>query len=46
MLAAEHPECLHSLSLRLTPTASQRYLTADVGKQYGAAAPAEIAAFI
>ena len=30
MLAEEHPECLHSHSLRSTHTASQRYLTADV----------------
>ena len=30
MLAEEHPECLHSLSLRFTHSASQRYLTADV----------------
>ena len=30
MLAAEHPECLHSISLRFTLSASQRYLTADV----------------
>ena len=34
MLAAEHPECLHSHSLRFTISASQRYLTADVGKKY------------
>ncbi len=32
MLAAEHPECLHSHSLRSTHTASQRYLTADVSQ--------------
>ena len=35
MLAGEHPECLHSHFLRSTHPASQRYLTADVGKKYG-----------
>ena len=34
MLAAEHPECLHSQLLRSTRTASQRYLTADVRQKY------------
>ena len=34
MLEAEHPECLHSRFVRSTISASQRYLTADVRKQY------------
>lgn len=33
MLAAEHPECLHSHFQRFTLSASQRYLTADVSNK-------------
>ena len=34
MLEAEHPECLHSRFVRSTISASQRYLTADVGQHH------------